>query len=44
MTLLMVQNSGKTFCDLLEALPREWILEELMDALAEKGIYLSPTM
>ncbi|KGN48095.1 E3 ubiquitin-protein ligase KEG [Cucumis sativus] len=37
-------HSGKTFCDLLEALPREWIFEELMDALEEKGIHLSPTI
>ncbi|CAK7330657.1 unnamed protein product [Dovyalis caffra] len=37
-------NSGKTLCDLLEALPREWISEELLEALADKGISLSPSM
>ncbi|KAJ7547407.1 hypothetical protein O6H91_08G084400 [Diphasiastrum complanatum] len=36
-------HSGKTLRDLLEALPREWISEDLMDALSTKGIKLSPT-
>lgn len=36
--------SGKTLCDFLDYLPREWISEDLMEALAEKGVYLSPTM
>lgn len=36
--------SGKTLRDFLEALPREWISEDLMEALEEKGVYLSPTM
>ncbi|CAL5428157.1 unnamed protein product [Camellia sinensis] len=35
---------GKTLCDLLEALPREWISESLMEALMDKGIHLSPTI
>ncbi|XP_057479281.1 E3 ubiquitin-protein ligase KEG-like [Actinidia eriantha] len=35
-------HSGKTLCDLLEALPREWISEDLIEALMDKGIYLSP--
>ncbi|KAL3537766.1 hypothetical protein ACH5RR_001132 [Cinchona calisaya] len=37
-------HSGKTLCDYLEALPREWISEDLMEALIEKGVHLSPTM
>ncbi|XP_024545688.1 E3 ubiquitin-protein ligase KEG isoform X2 [Selaginella moellendorffii] len=37
-------HSGKTLRDLLEALPREWISEDLMDALDEKQIQLSPTV
>ncbi|BBN00251.1 E3 ubiquitin-protein ligase KEG [Marchantia polymorpha subsp. ruderalis] len=37
-------HSGKTLRDLLEALPREWISEDLMDALATKDIQLSPTI
>lgn len=36
--------SGKTLGDFLEALPREWISEDLMEALLEKGVHLSPTM
>ncbi|KAK1277592.1 E3 ubiquitin-protein ligase KEG [Acorus gramineus] len=41
---LEVRNhSGMTFSDLLEALPREWISEDLMEALMNKGIHLSPT-
>ncbi|KAL0448688.1 UNVERIFIED_CONTAM: E3 ubiquitin-protein ligase KEG [Sesamum latifolium] len=37
-------HSGKTLRDFLEALPREWISEDLMDALMEKGVQLSPTV
>ncbi|XP_057978784.1 E3 ubiquitin-protein ligase KEG [Malania oleifera] len=37
-------HSGKTLRDFLEALPREWISEELMEALMNKGAYLSPTI
>lgn len=37
-------DSGKTLRDFLEALPREWISEELWEALAYRGIHLSPTM
>lgn len=36
-------HSGKTLCDYLEALPREWISEDLIEALREKGVHLSPT-
>ncbi|KAK6121502.1 hypothetical protein DH2020_044754 [Rehmannia glutinosa] len=28
----------------VDALPREWISEDLMEALVEKGVHLSPTM
>ncbi|KAG6629825.1 E3 ubiquitin-protein ligase KEG-like [Carya illinoinensis] len=42
---LEVRNhSGKTLRDLLEALPREWISEDLMEALMRKGLHLSPTI
>lgn len=37
-------HSGKTLRDFLETLPREWISEDLMEALAKKGIQLSPTI
>ncbi|KAL2461125.1 E3 ubiquitin-protein ligase KEG [Abeliophyllum distichum] len=37
-------HSGKTLQDFLEALPREWISEDLMEALVEKGVHLSPTI
>ncbi|KAH9615035.1 hypothetical protein KSS87_008312 [Heliosperma pusillum] len=37
-------HSGKTLKDFLEALPREWISEDLMQALLNKGVQLSPTM
>ncbi|KAJ8622755.1 hypothetical protein MRB53_031284 [Persea americana] len=37
-------HSGKTLRDFLEALPREWISEDLMEALVNKGIHLSPTI
>ncbi|KAL3829814.1 hypothetical protein ACJIZ3_018616 [Penstemon smallii] len=37
-------HSGKTLRDFLEALPREWISEDLMEALVEKGVHLSPTV
>lgn len=36
--------SGKTLRDFLEALPREWISEDLMEALVAKGVHLSPTV
>ncbi|KAK6933989.1 Zinc finger, RING-type, eukaryotic [Dillenia turbinata] len=35
---------GKTLRDYLETLPREWISEDLMEALNEKGVHLSPTI
>ncbi|OVA18516.1 Protein kinase domain [Macleaya cordata] len=38
------QDSGKTLRDFLEALPRDWISEDLMEALVSKGIHLSPTI
>lgn len=37
-------HSGKTLRDFLEALPREWISEDLMEALVNKGMHLSPTI
>ncbi|KAJ0931779.1 putative protein kinase TKL-Pl-1 family [Helianthus annuus] len=37
-------HSGMTLRDFLEALPREWISEDLMEALANKGVHLFPTM
>ncbi|GAV69413.1 Ank domain-containing protein/Pkinase domain-containing protein/zf-C3HC4 domain-containing protein/Ank_2 domain-containing protein/Ank_4 domain-containing protein [Cephalotus follicularis] len=37
-------HSGKTLRDYLEALPREWISEDLMDALINRGVHLSPTI
>ncbi|CAN6810965.1 unnamed protein product [Brassica oleracea] len=37
-------NSGKTVRDFLEALPREWISEDLMEALLKRGVHLSPTI
>ncbi|XP_072984239.1 E3 ubiquitin-protein ligase KEG [Typha latifolia] len=37
-------HRGWTLCNFLEGLPREWISEELMEALAEKGLPLSPTI
>ncbi|XP_047315688.1 E3 ubiquitin-protein ligase KEG [Impatiens glandulifera] len=37
-------HSGKTLHDFLEALPREWISEDLMEALVNKSFYLSPTI
>lgn len=36
--------SGRTLRDFLEALPREWISEDLMEALVNRGLHLSPTM
>ncbi|KAL8154400.1 hypothetical protein V2J09_012160 [Rumex salicifolius] len=36
-------HSGKTLRDFLETLPREWISEDLMEALGIKGVQLSPT-
>ncbi|XVE68353.1 hypothetical protein DITRI_Ditri09bG0061400 [Diplodiscus trichospermus] len=36
-------HSGKTLRDFLETLPREWISEDLMDALTNRGVHLSPT-
>lgn len=41
---LLFVGSGKTLRDFLEALPREWISEDLMEALANRGVHLSPTM
>lgn len=37
-------HSGKTLRDFLETLPREWISEDLMEALVDKGVHLSPTI
>ncbi|KAJ6961499.1 E3 ubiquitin-protein ligase KEG isoform X1 [Populus alba x Populus x berolinensis] len=37
-------HSGKTLRDFLEALPREWISEDLMEALVNRGVHLSPTI
>ncbi|KAI4382953.1 hypothetical protein MLD38_008842 [Melastoma candidum] len=37
-------HSGKTLRDYLEALPREWISEDLMEALMNRGVHLSPTL
>ncbi|XP_010547364.1 PREDICTED: E3 ubiquitin-protein ligase KEG isoform X2 [Tarenaya hassleriana] len=37
-------HSGKTVRDFLEALPREWISEDLMEALLNRGIHLSSTI
>ncbi|PHT36021.1 hypothetical protein CQW23_23721 [Capsicum baccatum] len=41
---IVVVLSGKSLCNYLEALPHEWILEVLMEALREKGVCLSPTV
>ena len=41
---LHVYDSGKTLRDFLEALPREWISEDLMEALVNRGVHLSSTM
>lgn len=35
---------GLTLRDCLERLPREWISEELMEALENKGVHLSSTL
>ncbi|TKY49724.1 E3 ubiquitin-protein ligase KEG [Spatholobus suberectus] len=37
-------HSGKTLRDILEALPREWLSEDLMEALMNRGVHLSPTI
>ncbi|KAK8631230.1 hypothetical protein V6N13_079987 [Hibiscus sabdariffa] len=37
-------HSGKTLRDFLETLPREWISEDLMEALMNRGVHLSPTI
>ncbi|KAJ4840034.1 hypothetical protein Tsubulata_033350 [Turnera subulata] len=42
--LVLSKYLGKTLCDLLESLPREWISEDLMEALVNRGIYLTPTI
>lgn len=42
--VFMLGGSGKTLRDFLEALPREWISEDLMEALVNRGVHLSPTM
>jgi E3 ubiquitin-protein ligase KEG len=39
-----VNYRGWTLRDFLERLPREWISEELMETLEDKGVHLSPTM
>ncbi|KAG4947327.1 hypothetical protein JHK87_043334 [Glycine soja] len=35
---------GKTLGDILDVLPREWISEDLMEALMKKGVCLSPAI
>ncbi|KAL2588355.1 hypothetical protein AAZV13_13G163600 [Glycine max] len=42
--VLVRNHSGKTLLDVLEVLPREWISEDLMEALMKKGVCLSPTI
>ncbi|XWS08275.1 hypothetical protein CRYUN_Cryun41cG0065800 [Craigia yunnanensis] len=37
-------HSGKTLRDFLETLPREWISEDLMEALTNRGVHMSPTI
>ncbi|XP_078442158.1 protein kinase KEG [Wolffia australiana] len=37
-------HRGMTLRDFLESLPREWISEDLMEALTDKGVHLSPTI
>ncbi|KAK4285339.1 hypothetical protein QN277_002047 [Acacia crassicarpa] len=37
-------HSGRTLRDILQALPREWISEDLMEALLYRGVHLTPTM
>ncbi|XBJ17837.1 hypothetical protein VPH35_009154 [Triticum aestivum] len=37
-------HRGWTLRDFLERLPREWISEELMEKLEDKGVHLSPTI
>ncbi|XP_015639441.1 E3 ubiquitin-protein ligase KEG [Oryza sativa Japonica Group] len=37
-------HRGWTLRDFLERLPREWISEELMETLEEKGVHLTPTI
>ncbi|TYI85767.1 hypothetical protein E1A91_D04G018900v1 [Gossypium mustelinum] len=37
-------HSGKTLRDFLETLPREWISEDLIEALMNRGVHLSPTL
>jgi hypothetical protein len=41
---ILVNHRGWTLQDFLERLPREWIYEELMETLEDKGVRLSPTM
>ena len=41
---VMFNDSGKTLQDMLETLPREWIGKDLMEALMNRGVYLSPTV
>lgn len=43
LTLYSFYYSGRTLRDFLEALPREWISEDLMEALLNRGVHLSPT-
>ncbi|KAL4276846.1 hypothetical protein AHAS_Ahas20G0248000 [Arachis hypogaea] len=40
----MFCDNGKTLRDILEALPQEWISEDLMETLMNRGVHLSPTM
>ncbi|KAG4381867.1 hypothetical protein GLYMA_15G233001v4 [Glycine max] len=43
--MLIVRNyCGKTLGDILDVLPREWISEDLMEALMKKGVCLSPAI
>ncbi|KAH1148553.1 hypothetical protein GYH30_043264 [Glycine max] len=42
---VLVRNyCGKTLGDILDVLPREWISEDLMEALMKKGVCLSPAI
>ncbi|KAL4356785.1 hypothetical protein AHAS_Ahas09G0121400 [Arachis hypogaea] len=40
----MFCDSGKTLRDILEALPREWISKDLMEALMNRRFHLSLTI
>ena len=44
LNIIPINYRGWTLRDFLERLPREWISEELMEKLEDKGVHLSPTM